>query len=87
MNGGTISWNNISNITSAPGYGVADALQDLADGKYKGTFIDGKKIISPIFYAAQNGTDYTVITDDGIKIFREASGNIPKLQLAVSEDS
>lgn len=72
-------------------------ILDLAKGEYtkakdeEKTFINGNFIYSPYIvggtlYAAESKEDYTMITNDGLKIFRNASNDIPKLQLAVSGD-
>lgn len=72
-----------------------DGLSNLVQGKYysnNGTFINGNTICSARFYAVSpnNNTNsvgaFSSMTGDGFAIYRDASGEIPKLELLVSND-
>lgn len=87
------SANSTASSAFTAAYNAYNGLESLVNGGYTGgTFIDGDTICTAKFYAVSPKTDPSVIgafssmTGDGFAIYRDASGEIPKLELLVSDD-
>lgn len=73
---GVIKWSNLAYSVTSRVEEATETAEKIANGEYNGTFIDGKKIISPDIYASGNGANYAHLSSTDFILYHEGNQKI-----------